>query len=561
MKLRNYKILLLLLAVIFINTASFSQNTDNQPYHLTHAMSEQEKALMKTYSRSFTETDPPTGEVRNIAEWEPSEGVIIAYDGSFGIPYSLIAEMSEDVIVTTIVANSSEETTVRNYFSSNGVNLSNCNFVYQNSDSWWSRDYSPWFVAVDNSEVAIVNFPYNRPRPNDNDVPILMSSFLDVDLYGMDVIHTGGNYMCDGYGAAVSTDLVWEEETQTHTQINTKMENYLGITDYHVVPDPQDEYIKHIDCWAKYLDVDKILITEVPATDYRYSDYEAAAAYFEEQNCSFGYPYQVFRVQAADYDDYDVNPYTNSLIQNNKVFVPQTGSSLDDEAIAVYEEAMPGYEIIGVYSNGWYNTDALHCRTHEIADREMLYIRHIPLAGEIDAEESFEISADIYSYGGSAISTGFPILIYSVNYGDWIEIEMTETKSNTYTAYIPAEDGENVVKYYIHAENENGKSENNPYIGEPDPHEFNYTGTPAGIANSNNSEIKIYPNPSKGIFTIETIDDNALIIIYMIDGRMVYNDVLFSNYNKIDISNFGKGIYFVEITNNDKKIIKKIIVE
>jgi len=69
------------------------------------------------------------------------------------------------------------------------------------------------------------------------------------------------------------------------------------------------------------------------------------------------------------------------------------------------------------------------------------------------------------------------------------------------------------------------------------------------------------PNPSKGIFTIETIDDNALIIIYMIDGRMVYNDVLFSNYNKIDISNFGKGIYFVEITNNDKKIIKKIIVE
>jgi len=342
--------LLLLLAVIFINTASFSQNTDNQPYHLTHAMSEQEKALMKTYSRSFTETDPPTGEVRNIAEWEPSEGVIIAYDGSFGIPYSLIAEMSEDVIVTTIVANSSEETTVRNYFSSNGVNLSNCNFVYQNPDSWWSRDYSPWFVAVDNSEVAIVNFPYNRPRPNDNDVPILMSSFLDVDLYGMDVIHTGGNYMCDGYGAAVSTDLVWEEETQTHTQINTKMENYLGITDYHVVPDPQDEYIKHIDCWAKYLDVDKILITEVPATDYRYSDYEAAAAYFEEQNCSFGYPYQVFRVQAADYDDYDVNPYTNSLIQNNKVFVPQTGSSLDDEAIAVYEEAMPGYEIIGVYS-------------------------------------------------------------------------------------------------------------------------------------------------------------------------------------------------------------------
>lgn len=84
--------------------------------------------------------------------------------------------MSQDCKITTIVSNASEESTVNSIYASNGVNLVNCSYVYQNPDSYWTRDYSPWFIAVDDEEIAIVNFPYNRPRPNDNDVPILMAN-------------------------------------------------------------------------------------------------------------------------------------------------------------------------------------------------------------------------------------------------------------------------------------------------------------------------------------------------------------------------------------------------
>jgi len=174
------KVILSILSIILLSSANlFSQNDIIKKYHLTHELSPEEKVLMKNFPKSFSETAPPTGEVRNIAEWEPMESVLIAYDYGFGIPYSLIAEMSEDCNITTIVSGQSEENTVRNYYSSNGVNLSHCNFVYQDPDSWWSRDYSPWYIAIDNSEVAIVNFPYNRPRPNDNDVPILMADSLN----------------------------------------------------------------------------------------------------------------------------------------------------------------------------------------------------------------------------------------------------------------------------------------------------------------------------------------------------------------------------------------------
>jgi len=212
----------LLFVLLFTLTVfkSFSQNDVPKKYHLTHEMSAAEKELMKTYShtRTFSETAPPTGEIRNVAEWEPMESVIVAYDGGFGVPVSLIADMSQVSDITTIVANSSEENSVRNTYSSNGVNLSRCHFMYQDPNTWWTRDYSPWFIAVDNSEVAIINFPYNRPRPNDDDVPILTANELGIDLYGMNVTHTGGNYMCDGYGTAVSTDLVWEENSSlSHT--------------------------------------------------------------------------------------------------------------------------------------------------------------------------------------------------------------------------------------------------------------------------------------------------------------------------------------------------------
>ncbi len=482
--------------MIFYVSESFAQV---KSYHLTHAMSEEEKGRIDEIGKYFQETDPPSGQLRNIAEFEPMEGVIITYDYDFGIPYNLIAEMSEDVMVTTIVSGQSQETTVINYYTSNGVNLDNCDFLYSPIDSWWTRDYGPWFIAEDDSTISIIDFPYNRPRPNDDDIPIKMAEFLDIDLYGMNVTQAGGNYMCDGYGQAVSTDLVWEENaSQTHDEIAQKKLDYLGIENYHVRPDPLDDYIKHIDCWGKYLGVDKILIGEVPASDYRYADYEAAAEYWETQTSSWGNYYRVYRV----YTPGNTTPYTNSLILNNKVFVPLTGSQWDDEAIISYQEAMPGYEIIGINYGGWYDTDALHCRTHEVADREMLYIKHYPILGEVPLQEEFIFNADITSYGGDELTSGFPILKYKIDNGDWQEILMTLTTGITFTASISGLESGTEVAYYIHAENENGKSENHPYIGEPDPHIFTVSGNSVPVADAGE-------NQTVNSFDVVTLDGSA----------------------------------------------------
>jgi len=537
-------------------------------------MTPEELTRLDEIGKAFVETLPPVGEVRNIAEFEPMEGVLIAYspaDGGFGIPYSMIKEMSLDCKVTTIVSGLSQENTVRSLYTTNGVNLANCNFLYSLVDKWWTRDYSPWYIAIDNSTVAIIDFPYNRPRPNDDNIPVKMATFLGEDLYGMNVINTGGNYMCDGLGVAAQTDLVLDEETQTEAQIKQKMLDYLGINQYYVRPDPLADYIKHIDCWGKFIDVDKVIITQVPQSDSRYADYEAAAAFFAETNCSYGYPYQVFRVQAAESTANDVNPYSNSLVLNNKVFVAQTGSSFDADALTVYQEAMTGYEVIGVISDIWYNTDALHCRTYGIADREMLYIKHFPLFGEVVSNNGFTIEANVYSYAGNELAIGYPLLHYSVNGGDYQTIEMSNpvTKSNVYQAIIPYEVANAEIKYYIEAQDIAGKIVTNPLIGEADPFVFTAKGVINNIVNQNYKiDFNIYPNPSKGNFFLwfdVYENQNINIEIYNLTGQLVYketvNFVRGKNLKNIDITGFSSGIYNIKAAGKNFNLTKKLIIE
>ncbi len=567
---KNFLFFAFLISVILM----YSQESDTlfkNSKGFSHTLNSYEKELYKNYDRSFQETNPPTGQVRNIAEWEQMESVIVGYDDGFGIPYSLIQQMAEYCNVTILVANSSEENSVRTTLTNNGVNVDNCTFYYEDVDSWWSRDYSPWWIVVDNQTVSLVDFPYNRPRPNDDNTPSLIATQLNVPYYGMNVTHTGGNYMCDGYGQAVSTDLVIEENSSlTEEQIRQKMEAYLGITNYHITADPLDDYIKHVDCWGKYLDVDKILIAQVPENDYRYNDFEAVAAYFENTNCSYGYPYKVYRVYEPSLDE--TVPYTNSLILNGKVFVPQTGSQWDDDAIAVYEQAMPGYEIIGVTagSASWYNTDALHCRTHGIADREMLFVQHYPVFDTVAGLDSVVISANVYSYGNHDLKAGYPKLFYKINDSVFHSVEMINTDTSNYQAKIPVYNDTNVVSYYIEAQDVTDRVAKNPIMGENDPHIFVAVGGNQAVLHKAEKRLiaKIYPNPNNGRFFIWVTPEKTqqvAISIFSMSGQEVfstYADVVEQGQLvEIDAANLQSGIYFIKINTSDNMVIRKLIVQ
>lgn len=473
-----YRLSLLLIILGGFQWASLAQNLIPKPVNrLTHEMTPEEAARKHEIGKDFKGTNPPPGDIRNIAEYEKMQGVLIRYP--FGIPYTLIAGLSDEINVTTIVASQSEKNYVISQYTANGVNLTNCDFLIAPSDSYWTRDYGPWFITYGNDQIGIIDFVYNRPRPMDDLIPQHLADFLGIDWFGMEIIHTGGNYMTDAYNVSSSTTLVWNENPSiTHAQLNDSMHIFLGINQYHVVEDPNNTYIDHIDCWGKFLGPSKVLIRSVPTTHPQYDEIEATAAYYASQTSGYGIPYQIFRVYTPNNQ-----PYTNSLICNDRVFVPITGSQWDDEALASYEEAMPGYEVLG-FTGSWESTDALHCRVIGIADREMVFISHLPLLGEQEVNPSgYQLNAAITAYSLESVANNSVKIFYSVNGGSFSEITMTHLGGKNYTGTIPQQAPGSTVSYYIHAEDVAGNSIDHPFIGQPDPHVFTIgTQMPPNIA-------------------------------------------------------------------------------
>ena len=427
---------------------------------LPHGLTNEELENLDIILTMGRDTDPPPGPVRNIAEFERMEGVLIRYP--FGISTSIISEMSEDLTIYCLVSSSSQNSAY-NSMNSGGVIMSNVEFITGSTDSYWTRDYGPWWVVDGNREVGIVDFTYNRPRPNDNQAPQKVSNHLNTPYFATDIITAGGNYMTDGLGVGASSTLVYEENSMSNSQIHQDMLDYYGIHTYHAIEDPNNTYIDHIDCWSKFLSPEKVLVREVPTSHAQYDEIEEVVDYFESITNGYGEPWEIFRVYTPSNQ-----PYTNSIILNNKVIVPIANSSWDDDAIVAYEEAMPGYEVLG-FTGSWESTDAIHCRAKGIPDLEMLQIFHNPINDQSEAQEFFTIDAIIDDLSNSGlIQDELKVFWWTNEMDESEELSMQvcpQDIEDCYYATIPNQMNDTEIKYYIQAIDLSGRVETLPLAG------------------------------------------------------------------------------------------------
>jgi hypothetical protein len=87
----------------------------------------------------------------------------------------------------------------------------------------------------------------------------------------------------------------------------------------------------------------------------------------------------------------------------------------------------------------------------------------------------------------------------------------------------------------------------------------------ASTQNSSSAKFNIYPNPNNGLFTLEysnpQFQGNTTVLVTDMLGKQVYNAILKSEKENIDISNLGKGTYIVTIQNQNDVQVKKVIIE
>lgn len=406
---------------------------------------------------SFIVSDLVPNNPRFVAEWEPAKGSIIAYP--FGQPYSLIRDLSNHGLLYVVVS-SSQQSTCASSLSSNSVNMTNVRYINATTDSYWVRDYGPWTIFDANRNMKIVDFTYNRPRPNDNAANTTIATYLGYNRYLMEMSHTGGNIMTDGMGKAMSTELVLEENTSlTQSQINNLMQTYLGISEYQLYPDPNNTYIDHIDCWAKLLDVDKVIIRSVPSSHAQYAAIEAEVARWQSKTSSYGTPYKIYRVYTPNDE-----PYSNSYIMNKRIYVPQMGTANDAAALAVYRNAMPGYTVIGYSHTNYESTDALHCRVNTVYDDQMIALRHTPPTSAT-ATQALPLGVTI-SHGNPLSST---YVAWKNGYnGTWQNSNLSLAGATWSTTIISPALGDTIY-YWINASDTTGRSTTLPLCAASDP--------------------------------------------------------------------------------------------
>jgi agmatine/peptidylarginine deiminase len=479
-----------------------------------------------TYTR---DTAPPPGPgIRQCAEWEPVTGALVRYP--FGLSNSLLKEIADNIELWILVASSSEQTTVTSSLTAAGVNMANVRFQIAATNSIWTRDYGPQFMFDANGDQGIVDHHYNRPRPLDDVVSYAVGTTWDVPVYGSPLIHTGGNYMCDGHGLGHSTTLVYDDNSISDAQVDGYMLSYLGIQTYRAIPDIQISGIHHIDCWAKFLNEETILVKQVASGNTDYTRIESGVATMRTWTSCYGRPYRIVRIFCPSISG-GVAAYTNGVILNNKVLVPLFSTSYDAAALQTYQDALPGYEVVG-FTGSWLSDDAVHCRVMGIHDKYMLRVDVKPLPDTLSTPGDVRLGAVIDDRSEAGLKADSLLAYWRVTGSpSFTPVQMTAAATpDSFYAYIPAQAPGSTVEYYVLAADQSNRRSTRPPSAPLGWFKFFVGADPSDVtpmADGHGLELSpSRPNPFSGAATITfglPAQSRVDLAVVDIRGRVVRN--------------------------------------
>lgn len=579
MKLR-YPSFLLAILLAFYAPIVFSQSPEVLPKGLT----EVEKELLSEYQFSRSQiTPPPTGPVRTMAEWEEVEYLVITWQPNF--PNILTQIVAAAVNECKVIITTQNETSVSNQLTSSGVDLTNVSFLDVPWDSIWIRDYGGNTIYSDDvGERGMVDWIYNRPRPDDDVMPIEHANFTGTPFYSTDsgtadLVNTGGNFMSDGLGNAFASELILNENEpgnpygvtpKTEAEIDQIMEDYMGIDTYiKMTPLPFD-VINHIDMHLKLLDEETLLVSKYPEGVADGPQIEANIDYvLNNFQSPFGTPYKVKWIDAppssgGNYPDnggYYRN-YTNSIFINKTILLPIYRPEVDGPALEQWEEMMPGYNIVGIdVDNPGENlislVGAIHCITHTIGVAEPLWIVHQPVPFA-DPSTTVPINAMIKHISGITEAKVFWRTVGSTTYS---ETPMTLVSGDDWTADLVFGTDPDAVEYYIWAEANSGKSLTRPIVA-PEGYWTINTEILSVEENVANKISALFPNPTNGnVFVNLTNAGQVRIEIYNVLGQQLANQTVTNTNGTIELplQDDWKGVLLITFTGEFGSITKKVI--
>jgi agmatine/peptidylarginine deiminase len=569
----------LLLSSLLLLHPAFAQQS------LPKGLSESEQNIISQHQfRTSQAILPPPAAVRAAAEWEEVEYLVVAW---FSENQNILRQIvAAGVAECKVIIATQNETSVANYLTANGVPLDNVIFMDAPANSIWIRDYGGNTIYTnDVGERALADWIYNRPRPLDNMLPSAHASLVGIPIYQTnsgtdDLVNTGGNYMSDGLGNAFASELILEENSEgnpynvsakSEAQIDAIMQNYMGISNYIKMPVLPYDGIHHIDMHMKLLDEETLLVSRYPPGVADGPQIESNIAYVLENYTSpFGTPYNVHWIDAppstgGSYPDTGgyYRTFSNSVIVNKTIMVPTYRPEVDAPALALYQELMPGYTIVGIDVDNGSNpliasSGAIHCITHTIGVADPLLIVHQPV-DTAGAGTMVEISASIKHNSGVA---GAIVFWREEGTIEWNQTAMSWAGESAWIAAIAMPFAGSGVEYYIHATANSGKQLSRPIVA-PDGF-WKISGSALSVVDFVSLNISSpYPNPARDVvnFSLTQVQGPIKLTITNLLGQQLYEKAIASGNGvlSLELNAAWQGTLLFTFEGDFGKVVRKVI--
>ena len=439
-------------------------------------------------------TTPPPFSVRTMAEWEEIQSLTIAWEGFDPILTEIVRNSVDQCKVFIACDNTNE---VSSYLINSGVSTDNVEYLDVSTNSIWMRDYGQNTIYEnDVDSLSLVDWIYNRPRPDDDVFPEYLADYLDLDIYQTsvnpyDFLATGGNFMTDGFGTAFSSNLILDENDGTgpynslyypnHTteEIDNIMMDFMGIDTYIKMPVLPYDAIHHIDMHMKLLDEETLLVAEYPEGLSDGPQIEENIEYILNNfTTKWGTPFNIVRIpsppstsgaypgsQANNQIDGYYRTYTNSVFVNKTVLVPFYREEYDTIAQRIYAEALPGYNIVGIDCDNNGNniislSGAIHCITHSVGVNDPLLISYKKIE-DMCPTSTTDLELEVFVKHRSGIDEVFFNYRY-VGETEFNSVVMQDQGNDIWNMSMTGPFETSEIEYYIHAIAINGKEQYRP---------------------------------------------------------------------------------------------------
>ena len=319
--------------------------------------------------------------LRIPAQWAHSERILMSWGRMYPALWPMHAQMveaiSEVALAEVLLPSELWARAVAVYLEERGKAVTdNVQFLVLRTDDVWIRDYGPLIGVDEQGSRVAVDATYavlpQYPQADDNGMTARWAAHHGIAVQALDLHTEGGNLWSDGQGTLLmSSQIFYSNRYHNRDSLLAYLHRIFDFQKAIITPRLTLEITGHIDLLAKLVNAQTVFVGQASSGSTE-EVLRKTKRLFERETNAAGERYQVIELPTPplylNWFTHQIRrAYTNALTINGRVLVPQFSIAQDDLALRIYEQHMPGYDIIPIDSTmGINGGGSVHCMTKEV---------------------------------------------------------------------------------------------------------------------------------------------------------------------------------------------------